>query len=135
MPSPAAPTHTIAELVEQARAEVPELSPAELAAELRGDVLLVDVREQDERVRNGTILGSVHVPRGVLEFAADPTSPWHDPLLEPGRRTLLFCAVGARSALDGAALRRLGYRDVAHLAGGLDAWKREGLPLAEPATM
>lgn len=121
---------TIANLVTEARTRVRELSPAGVEAHLLArDALLVDLREPEERREHGAIAGSVHAPRGLLEFRADPSSPLHRPEFDPDRRTILYCATGDRSALAAEALQRLGYRDVAHLAGGLQAWTGTGLPV------
>jgi rhodanese-related sulfurtransferase len=115
-------------MVAEAKKHVENLTPAEVAAELRdGDPLLVDVREPSELSEQGTIRGSVHAVRGMLEFYADPTSPYHRPEFQPERRVILHCAAGGRSALAAAALARLGYTDVAHLDGGLKAWREQGL--------
>jgi rhodanese-related sulfurtransferase len=120
---------TSAELVAFARGRIEELDPQGFAAEAaRPDTVVVDLREADERL-DGTITGAVHVPRGMLEFRADPASPYHDECLHPSRRILLHCASGGRSALAADALRSLGYGDVAHLAGGITAWRQGGLPV------
>jgi rhodanese-related sulfurtransferase len=89
--------------------------------------VLVDVREPGERDEAGIIAGAVHVPRGVLEFCADPASPAHRAELHPERRVILHCATGGRSALAAVVLRDMGYRDVAHLDGGMAAWERDGM--------
>ena len=121
---------TAVDLVTAARGQVENLSPAALAAELddRG-VVLVDVREPGERDDQGVIAGAVHVPRGMLEFRADPSSPAHIPDLSPERRVIVHCASGGRSALAAVTLVAMGYRDVAHLDGGLAAWREAGLPV------
>jgi rhodanese-related sulfurtransferase len=101
-----------------------------VASELRrGDVLLVDLRETEERIEHGGIPGAIHAPRGMLEFAADPTSAYFRPEFDPGRRTILFCASGARAALAAETLQTLGYADVAYLAGGLAAWRESGFAI------
>lgn len=124
-------TTTAAAMVAEADARVRSLTPIEVEAHLLAqDCVLVDLREPDELDDAGLIAGAFHVPRGQLEFWADPASPDHRPPFDPEHRTILYCAAGCRSALATDALRRLGYRDVAHLAGGLDAWKRAGLPVA-----
>ena len=87
------------------------------------DIVLVDVRDSDERERDGIIPGSVHVSRGLLEFKADPQSPAYDDELSPERRTILYCGSGGRSALAAKTLLDMGYADVASLAGGFAAWK------------
>ena len=121
------------ELVGAAKAKVQELSPEQVAAELeRGDTVLVDLREGPELDATGRIPGSVHVPRGMLEFRADPTSTYHDEALDPGRRVILHCASGGRSALAAATLQEMGYTDVAHLDGGITRWVEEGRPTEQP---
>ena len=120
-----------AEMVATARGQVENLTAEAVAEELSGfDVVLVDVREASERAEQGVIEGSVHAPRGLLEFCADPASPAHHAELRPERRVILHCASGGRSALAAVVLRDLGYRDVAHLDGGLIAWRDAGLPVA-----
>lgn len=124
---------TAAQLVTEAKQRIENLTPDQLAAELEGGgVLLVDLREADERAERGTISGAVYAPRGMLEFYADPTNENHRAEFEPKRRTILYCAGGARSALAVETLQQLGYRDVAHLEGGFTAWTRAGLEIAPP---
>ena len=121
---------TASQLVAQAKARIENLSPEEVAAEREaGDVLLVDVRETEERARDGTIGGSTHAPRGMVEFFADPTGAYYRAEFDPDRRTILFCASGGRSALAADALQQMGYSAVAHLNGGLRAWRAAGGPI------
>lgn len=121
---------TAAELVAEAKSRIENLDPAAVASELaQGDVLLVDVREPSERVREGVIPGAVHAPRGMLEFYADPTSAYHMPEFDPAKRVILHCASGGRSALGVETLSRLGYERAAHLDGGFRAWKESGQPV------
>jgi rhodanese-related sulfurtransferase len=120
---------TAAQLVAEARQRVEHLTPDQVAAEVaQGNALLVDLRESEERAQQGTIPGAVHAPRGMLEFYADPGSPYHRPEFDPQRRVILHCASGGRSALAADTLRQLGYTDVAHLDGGLKAWCEAGRP-------
>lgn len=115
------------ELVHRATTPRENLTVDEVEAELsRGDAVLVDLREPDELIERGRISGSVHIPRGMLEFRADPTGTHHQEPLDPSRRVILHCATGGRSALAVAALRSMGYADVAHLDGGIAAWKEAG---------
>lgn len=119
-------------LVAAARAEVEELSPAQVAAEIEdGYPLLVDVREPGESAA-GVIPGALLAPRGMLEFHADAGTPHHLAGFEPARRVIVYCAAGSRSALAARTLRELGYRDVAHLGGGIAAWVAEARPLVPP---
>jgi rhodanese-related sulfurtransferase len=86
------------------------------------DAILVDVRETVERESDGAIPGSLHVPRGMLEFTADPDSPVYDNDLNPDDRLILYCGTGGRSALAAKTLSDMGYQDVSSLAGGYAAW-------------
>lgn len=123
-------TKTVAAMVAEAKAGIENLSPEQVAEEIqRGDVLLVDIRESEERAQNGVIKGAVHAPRGMLEFYADPASPYHRAEFQPAQRIILQCASGGRSALASQALSTLGYERVAHLDGGFKAWKERGLPV------
>ncbi|MDH3235814.1 MAG: rhodanese-like domain-containing protein [Alphaproteobacteria bacterium] len=87
------------------------------------DVVLVDVRETVEREQDGLIPGSLHAPRGLLEFHADPESPAYNTELRPEDRIILYCGTGGRSALAAKTLFDMGYTDVASLAGGYEAWR------------
>lgn len=93
-------------------------------------MVLVDIREPGELEQTGTIPGAIHAPRGMLEFYADPTTAYHRPEFDPRQRTILYCASGGRSALAADTLMTLGYRKVAHLDGGLKAWREAGLEVA-----
>jgi rhodanese-related sulfurtransferase len=123
---------TAMEMVTAAKAGIENLSPADVQAELeKKDVLLVDIREPHE-TKDGVIPGAVLAPRGMLEFHADPTTPYHIAGFDRARRVILYCASGGRSALGAKTLQELGYKDVAHLAGGIKAWKEAGRPVASP---
>ena len=120
---------TVAQLVQEAKSNIQNLSPDQVQAEIAtGKVTLVDVRD-DAELANGTIPGSIHASRGMLEFYADPSSPYHKPELDPNSRVILHCATGGRSALAVHALRALGYKNVAHLDGGFKAWQAAGKPV------
>ena len=114
--------------VEEIKKSLENLGCDELEAELSANpgLLLLDIREIQERVDLGTIPGAKHAPRGMLEFWADPKSPYYRDWFEEGRRTVLFCAGGARSALAARALLDMGFHDVAHLEGGFKEWKESG---------
>jgi len=88
-------------------------------------VVFVDVREAHER-QQGFIPGSVHAPRGFLEFIADPEGPMHDPAIAAGKHVVLYCGTGGRSALAAKTLQDMGFPKVSSLAGGLAAWKEAG---------
>src|ERR1051326_5935742 len=106
-------SQTVAGMVSAAKQRIVNLSVEDVAAEIAdGDVLLVDLRESEERTASGTIPGAIHAPRGMLEFYADPTSPYHRPEFDPDRRTIPYCASGGRSALATQSLKQLGYAAV-----------------------
>jgi rhodanese-related sulfurtransferase len=120
---------TAADLVAAAKAQIENLNVDEVEKELAtGEALIVDIREADELDATGRIPGAIHIPRGMLEFRADPSSPYHQQPLDPSKRVILHCASGGRSALSAAALQHLGYERVAHLDGGMNAWKEAGKP-------
>ena len=117
-------------LVAEAKERIENLTPAELAAELEAArVVLVDLREREEIEAHGGIPGAIHAPRGMLEFYADPSTPYHREQFDSNARTILYCSWGGRSALACRTLKRLGYRDVAHLDGGFKAWASAGYAL------
>lgn len=117
-----------ADLVKAAKQEIENLTPQQVKEELEaGNVHLIDIREAEERVQNGVIAGSVHAPRGMLEFYADPSLPYHKPEFDPSKRIILHCASGGRSALAAKTLKDMGYENVAHLDGGMKAWKEAGM--------
>lgn len=123
------------EFVEEAKATIEGVTPDQLAAELAsGDVVVVDVRDSQDRENNGYIPGSIHVQRVALEFAADPASPWSDARLNPTRRVVLHCALGLGSALATARLKEMGYEAAANLEGGYEAWVAAGHPIEYSAT-
>lgn len=118
---------TAGDMVAEAMARVKTLTPDAVREEgVDPDVLLVDLREEAELREHGTLPGAVHVPRGMLEFNADPASPKHREEFRTDRRTILYCAAGSRSALAADTLGRLGFTNVAHLGGGFAAWVEAG---------
>lgn len=118
------------DLVKEAKQEIENLTPLQVQEELaKGDVVLIDIRESEELTLNGRIEGSVHAPRGMLEFYADPSLPYHKPEFDREKRIILQCASGGRSALATQTLQKMGYQHVAHLDGGIKAWKEAGLPV------
>lgn len=119
-------------LVEEVKGEIENLSVAELKRELDApDVLVADIRELQERVDLGTIPGAKHVPRGMLEFWADPASPYYRDWFQEDKRIVLFCAGGGRSALAAKALQDMGFANVAHLEPGFTGWQEAGEPIED----
>jgi len=125
-------TKTAKDLVAEANRSVETLS-AEEAVNLVNDpnVVMVDVREGEELQKTGKVQGAVHVPRGFLEFQADPTSPSHKAELGGGKRLVLYCGSGSRSALAAKTLKEMGIGNVAHVAGGFGALQQADAPIEE----
>jgi rhodanese-related sulfurtransferase len=122
------PIKNIFAVVEDVKKNIENLSIEDLKAEL-GDpkVLLADIREIQEQVDLGTIPGAKHVPRGMLEFWADPQSPYYRDWFDAAdKRIVLFCAGGGRSALAAKALEDMGFTNVAHLESGFTGWQEAG---------
>jgi rhodanese-related sulfurtransferase len=120
-------------LLAEAMAQVTTYSVAQTRARLAtGTAVLVDIRDTPELAK-GTVPGSVHSPRGMLEFRVDPESPFHQPLwADEGKEFILICGAGARSALATQTLQDMGLHNVAHVGGGWEAWIQEGGPIAPP---
>ena len=111
----------VKDLLAQANAAVPKLSPADAAEKMRSeDVLVVDVRDPSEVQQSGKLKGSVNVSRGMLEFRADPESQYHSPSFRKDKTILLHCASGGRSALAGKTLQDMGYTAVFNIGGFKD---------------
>lgn len=111
-------------LLAEANAVIETVSVQDLPYHLEdSEAVLVDIRETVEREQDGGIPGSVHAPRGMLEFQADPESPVYNDALHPDRKLILYCGTGGRSALAAKTLKDMGYSDVASLAGGIAAWR------------
>ena len=116
---------SVKQLVEAANAVVPQITAAR-AQELiaKGSALVVDVRDT-EYSASGKVAGAVHVPRGMLEFRADPESPYHDPHFGKDKTVIVYCASGGRSALAGQVLKEMGYGEIYNL-GAFKDWADSG---------
>jgi len=121
---------TAAKMVADARERIEEIGAKELVAQLGArDLVIVDIRDLREREREGIIPGSVHAPRGMLEFWVDPECKYHKPVFDqPGKRYVLHCAAGWRSALAAATLGDMGF-PCAHLREGFSGWREAGGPV------
>ena len=123
---------SVREMLAEANAAVPRLDPAEVRNRMnRGDVLIVDVRDAPELAAGGKLKGAIHVSRGMLEFRADPESPYHNPAFQKDKTVLVYCASCGRSALSGKVLKDFGYQSV-YNAGGFKELADAGLD-TEPA--
>lgn len=118
------------QLIADANAEVKTVPTADaMAAVGTSDVVFVDLREPEELARDGKIPGAEHAPRGMLEFYADPESPYHKPYFASGKQIYLYCASAGRSALAAKTLKDMGLDNVAHVQGGFKAWTAANGPV------
>ncbi|SEO49867.1 Rhodanese-related sulfurtransferase [Salinihabitans flavidus] len=124
-------TLTLAKMLDAAHADVPRISVADARDKVEAGALLLDVRDAPELQATGRAQDSHHVPRGMLEFRADPESPFADPMFQKDRPVILHCASGGRAALAGKVLKDMGYKEVYNL-GGFKDWVDGGGPTLEP---
>ena len=124
---------TLDELVAEARGQIARLSPAEALAAVAQGALIVDIRSDDARVRDGIVPGSLHLPRTVLEWRVASDSEWRNPHVGGlDRELLLICDHGHSSSLAAATLVRLGFTRAGDVIGGFEAWAAAGLPVSQP---
>jgi len=117
---------TVQTMLAEAEAAVPRVSPDEAKKLLgKADVLFLDVREPGEVAASGKVPGALAVPRGLVEFRADPASPMHDSAFDRAKTIVAYCASGGRSALVGKVLKDMGYANVRNL-GGFKGWVDAG---------
>ena len=117
--------HTgIKALMDAANAEIETLSAAEAIQAAQDDgVVIVDIRDPREIEREGRIPGAFSCTRGMLEFWIDPDSPYAKPLFQQDKKFIFHCAGGLRSALAAKTAQDMGLSRVAHIEGGMKAWK------------
>ena len=117
------------ELLEEARAELNRLTPAQTRAALEAGAIVVDIRPIEQRSQDGEIPGAHVIARNVLEWRLDPAGEYRDPAVaDGGKQVIVFCNAGYQSSLAAATLRRLGV-DATDMVGGFEAWVGEGLPV------
>jgi rhodanese-related sulfurtransferase len=122
---------TVKDMLAAAQAAVEKIDTSKAQELVSDGALLLDIRDAPELEKAGRAVGSHHVPRGMLEFRADPDSPYHDPAFQRDRPVVLYCASGGRAALAGKLLKDMGYSQVYNL-GGLKDWAEGGGPMDEP---
>jgi len=123
---------SLKQMMEAANASVPRITPMQahdMIAE--GTALVIDVRDAPEVEQSGKVAGSVHVSRGMLEFRADPDSPYHDANFTKDKTVIVYCASGGRSALSGKVLKEMGYDRVYNL-GAFKDWVEAGGAIDKP---
>jgi len=125
---------SVKQMLEAANAAVPKITPAEAREMIgKGNALVVDVRDAPELEKSGKVAGAVHVSRGMLEFRADPESPYHDKNFSKDKTVILYCASGGRSALAGKQLKDMGYGQV-YNAGAFKDWAESGGAVDKPGS-
>lgn len=123
---------TLKQLMDAAQAAVPKIDAATARAKMASDdALVVDVRDAPEVEKTGRVAGAHHVSRGMLEFRADPDSPYHDKNFRKDRPVIVYCASGGRSALAGKVLQDMGYQQVYNL-GAFKDWADGGGEVDRP---
>ena len=116
----------VKEMLGAANAAVPKITQDEARRLVtEEDALVVDVRDLPEVQGSGKIKNALHVSRGMLEFRADPETPYHDKSFSKDRPIILYCASGGRSALSGKVLKDMGYEKVYNL-GAFKDWAENG---------
>jgi rhodanese-related sulfurtransferase len=125
-------TTNVKQMMEAANAAVPRITPAQAQQMIaNGNTLVVDLRDGTEVQQSGMVAGAAHVPRGILEFRADPESATHDKAFSRDKTIILYCASGGRAALGGKTLKDLGYQTVYNL-GGFKDWADSGGAVERP---
>jgi rhodanese-related sulfurtransferase len=123
---------SVKQLMEAANAAVSRTTPAQMRSMIAtGDAMVVDVRDAQEVEKSGKIAGAINVSRGMLEFRADPDSPYHDKTFAKDKTVILYCASGGRSALSGKVLKEMGYTQVYNL-GAFKDWVESGGAVETP---
>jgi rhodanese-related sulfurtransferase len=125
-------TTSVKQMMEIANAAVPKITPAQAQAMMaNGNTLMVDVRDAPEVEKSGKVAGAVHISRGMLEFRADPESPYYDQNFAREKTVILYCASGLRAALAGKVLKDMGYVEVYNL-GAFKDWAESGGAVDKP---
>jgi len=123
---------TVKQMMEAANAAVPRITSAQAREMIaKGNTLVVDVRDAPEVEKSGKVAGALNVSRGMLEFRADPESPYHDKNFTKDKTLILYCAFGGRSALGGKVLKEMGYDQVYNL-GAFKDWAEGGGSVDKP---
>lgn len=116
--------------LDAANAEVPRIPGGDAIAKHGTKTLFVDVRDSAAIAESGTIQGATRIPRGFLEFAADPEMKFHNPVMQKDAEICLVCGAGGQAALAGKTLKEMGYTNVTNI-GGIGEWKDAGGPMED----
>ena len=113
--------------LEDANAIVPKISTADGIAKHGSGAIFIDVRDGTLIAETGTIAGALRIPRGMMEFTADPDTPFYNQALNHEAEIILVCGAGGQAALAGKTMTEMGYSNVSNV-GGFAAWKEAGGP-------
>ena len=116
------------QLVAEAEQQIQTIDSSALKARLKNldeSVVIIDLRDVREVKREGKIPGSLHIPRGMLEFWVDPDSPYYRTEFDKAQELVLYCNKGWRSALSAQSLQNMGIESVVHLKGGMEQWQKD----------
>jgi rhodanese-related sulfurtransferase len=120
---------TLEALLHEAAARIKRLSPSDALEEATAGALIVDIRSEVARQREGVVPGAIHVPRTVFEWRFEPGGRWRNPHVgDLDRQVIVICEHGYSSLLAAATLARLGYARACDVVGGFEAWRKAGLP-------
>lgn len=120
---------TAKDYMDEANAVVPRMSGADAIGK-HGVAVFVDVRDSSSIVKTGTIAGAARIPRGMMEFRADPDNQFYDPILTKDADLYLVCGAGGQAALAGKTLLDMGYKSVTNI-GGIAEWSDAGGPMED----
>ena len=121
---------TIQDILLQIRARYVRLEPEGALAAMTSGALLVDIRDGEQRRRDGTIPGALIIDRTVLEWRIDPDSgATHPAIPDLSTPLILICNQGYSSILAVGSLLDLGAASVTDVSGGFEAWRAAGLPI------
>lgn len=116
---------TVKDMMAEANAAVERIDAARARKLIAEGAVVIDVRDAPEVAASGKVKGALNISRGMLEFRADPATPYHNPELRTDRPVVLYCASGGRAALSGKLLKEMGYARVFNL-GGFKDWTEAG---------
>ena len=115
--------------LEAASQVVPKIGVKEaIQKHTQGNSVFIDVRDGTDIAKTGTIKGALKIPRGFIEFAADPETPFHNEALKKNAEIILVCAAGGMAALTGYTLVEMGFTKVLNV-GGFSDWKDANGPV------
>ena len=84
--------------------------------------IFIGLRDSHELEVGGIVPGSIHAPRGMIEFFIDPKSPFHKEIFATDKTFIFYCKSGWRSALAAKTAQEMGLYPVVHIDGGFNAW-------------